>query len=242
MIPAAFQLVAASAFVAARTRAKHGPWPFVIAIGIVAVIIAIVSLVEARRRRVLAAFAERMGFSFRPSGAVPVDHDFAGYTPFGQGRSRRASNVITGTRNGVLFRLFDYRFSTGGGKRSHNHRYGVVAADVRLDFPRVTMRPEGLFDKMASLAGFDDVHSQDEAFSRRYHVKCDDPRRVHELFDPRMMEYLMSVPAAHWQLGPGLVLIVRRGRFSPEELERNVGMIEGFLERVPARLREELRR
>ena len=55
-----------------------------------------------------------------------------------------------------------------------------------------------------------------------------------------MMEYLLSLPAVHWQLGPGRVLIVRGGRYGPAELERNMGMVQGFLERVPAYVRQEL--
>jgi hypothetical protein len=237
---AACQIVVTFAFVAARSRADHGPWPIVIGIGIVVVIAVIASVFEARRRKALAAFARRVGFSFNPGGAVPFDHDFAGYTPFGQGSSRRASNVITGTRGGVRFRMFDYRYTTGSGKNRRTHHYGIVAADVPLAFPRMTMRPEGMFDKIASLAGFDDLNFESEAFSRRYHVKCDDRKRVYDLVHPRMMEYLLSLPAVHWQLGPGLVLIVRGGRYSPTDLEHNMQMIEGFVERVPAYVRQEL--
>jgi hypothetical protein len=55
------------------------------------------------------------------------------------------------------------------------------------------------------------------------------------------MEQLMSVPAVHWQFGRGQVLLIRNGRYSPDELERNMGMIEGFLQRVPAYVRDEMR-
>lgn len=241
MTVAACQFVVTSAFAAARSRTNHGPWPIVIGIGIVVVIAAIASVFEARRRKALGAFARRIGFSFNPGGAVPFDHDFAGYTPFGQGSSRRASNVITGTRDGVRFRMFDYRYTTGSGKNRRTHHYGIIAAGVRLTFPRMTMRPEGMFDKIASLAGFDDLNFESEAFSRRYHVKCEDRKRCYDLVHPQMMEYLLSVPAVHWQFGPGLILLIRNGRYGPDELERTIGMIEGFLERMPAYVREELR-
>lgn len=221
-------------------RHVRGPW-LIFVFAAIALAVAILSwLNESKRRKALAELARRIGFDFEPGAAAWSGDEFEGYTPFEQGHSRRASNVLSGARGGAQWELFDYQYTTGSGKNRSTHRYGIVLARVRLALPRLTMRPEGFLDKVAAMAGFDDINFESEAFSRRYHVKCADRQRCYDLIDPRMIEYLLSLPAVHWQLGPGLILIVRQGRFDPAEMQRTIAMIEGFLERVPAHVRHDL--
>lgn len=211
-----------------------GGWPILVVFVLVAVGVSVFGAVQSRRRRkALEAFARRINFSFTPDAADRVAEQFTGFPPFGHGRSRRVSNLLEGQRGGARWEMFDYRYTTGSGKNRRTHRYGVVAARVPLAFPRTTIRPEGVFDKIASLAGFDDLNFESEAFSRRYHVQSEDRRRVYDLVHPKMMEYLMSLPAMQWQLGPGLVLVARGGHYDPPELERVMGAVEGFLAHIP---------
>jgi len=215
---------------------SHSLWPvFIFGLIVVAAMIA-GAIAERRRRSELEAFARRLGLSFTPR-AWGGEGQFAGYTPFDVGRSRRSSNLIEGTHDGVRWTAFDYRYSTGSGKNRRTHHWGVVVARVGLSFPRAIIRPEGFLDSIASLAGFDDINFESEAFSRRYHVSASDRRRIYDLIDARMMEYLLSLPAAHWQLGPGVVMHARNGRFSPQEIEQRMGMIKGFLSRIPDHVR-----
>ena len=216
-------------------------WPIIAVFVLIAVGAMVFGSIRARRRRrALEAFARRAGLSFSPGDDHTLADQFGGFTPFGQGRSRRASNLVAGERRGVRWEAFDYRYTTGSGKNRRTHRYGAVAARVPLAFPRTTVRPEGVFDKVAALAGFDDINFESEAFSRRYHVKGEDRRRVYDLIHPGMMQYLMSLPAMHWQLGPGLVLVTRPGHYDAEEIERVMGSMEGFLSHIPDYVRAEL--
>jgi hypothetical protein len=218
---------------AARSRSL---WPAAI-FGLIVLAAWVAGVIAERRRRAdLEAFARRLRFAFTP-GAWGGERQFAGYTPFDTGRSRRSSNLIEGTRNGVRWEAFDYRYSTGSGKNRRTHHWGVVVARVGLSFPRAVIRPEGFLDSIASLAGFDDINFESEAFSRRYHVSASDRQRIYDVIDPRMMEYLLSEPAVHWQLGPGVVMHARNGRFSPVEIEQRMGMIDGFLSCVPGHVR-----
>jgi hypothetical protein len=218
---------------------SHSVWPFVVFAAVVVVAWIVGAVAERRRRTELEALAGRLGFSFRP-GAWGDAGEFAGYTPFDTGRSRRVSNRVEGTRGGVRWEVFDYRYTTGSGKNSRTHRWGVVVARVPLSLPRALLRPEGFLDSVASLAGFDDINFESEAFSRRYHVSGSDRQRIDGLIDARMMEYLLSLPAVHWQLGPGLVIHARQGRFTTGEMEQRMGMIDGFLWRIPEHVRADM--
>ena len=219
------------------------PWPFIIiAVLLVGGVAVAAAVFEQRRRKELEAFAGRVGMSFTPGDAGHVYSRLEDFTPFGQGSSRRASNLLRGRRGEVDWEFFDYRYTTGSGKNRRTHRYGIAVANVGLVFPRMTIRPEGMFDKIASLAGFDDLNFESEAFSRRYHVKGEDRRRVYELIHPRMMEYLLGVPPTHWQFGPGVILLIRGGHYNPAQIEHAIAVVEGFLARVPSFVRDDLRR
>jgi hypothetical protein len=102
------------------------------------------------------------------------------------------------------------------------------------------LRPENLFDKVVSMAGFDDINFESEAFSRRYHVSGANRKFVYDLVHPQMMEYLLSLPAMHWQLAPGVVMIVRPGAYGARELPNVTAAIEGLLARVPPFVRREV--
>src|SRR5688572_21118669 len=131
-------------------------WIFVIFIAIAIGVIVIALVAAAKRRKALAELAQRIGFTFE---ADADDGDaaaarYGGFDPFGRGRSRRASNLLRGRRGDVEFELFDYRFTTGSGKNKRTHRYGIVAAHVPMHFHQLRIRPEGIFDKLVSFAGF----------------------------------------------------------------------------------------
>jgi hypothetical protein len=215
----------------------------IILFAVVAVtVLALGWIFERRRRRELEAFARRTGMSFTPGDAGDFFEQYQGFTPFGQGSSRRSFNRVEGRRGEVDWEFFDYRYTTGSGKNRRTHHYGIAVAGVGLAFPRMTMRPEGVFDKIASLAGFDDLNFESEEFSRRYHVKGEDRRRIYDLVHPRMMEYFLSLPPSHWQLGPGLVVLIRGGHYDAAQMERAIAAVEGFLSRVPPYVRDDLAR
>jgi hypothetical protein len=217
------------------------PWPILILFAVVAVAVLVLgSIFERRRRRALAAFAGRAGMSFTPGDAGEIYLGYDGFTPFGQGRSRRASNHVQGRRGEVDWDFFDYRYTTGSGKNRRTHHYGIAAAKVGLMLPTMTLRPEGMFDKIASLAGFDDLNFESEEFSRRYHVKGEDRQRIYDLIHPKMMEYLLSLPASHWQLGPGLILQIHGGHYDPAQMAGVMEKVQGFLARIPSYVREDL--
>ena len=218
-------------------------WLILVAFIVIAIVAAVASHFAAQKRRKgLEEFARRMGLHFQPdvSDDFPYLFEALGLTPFGQGRSRRAYNLLHGQRGAVEWLLFDYQYTTGSGKNKRTVRYGVVAARVPFDFPRTVIRPEGIFDKVAAMAGFDDINFESEAFSRRYHVSGGNRKFAYDLVHPQMMEYLLSLPAMHWQLAPGVVMIIQGGRYDADHLPGLMAAVEGLLARVPEFVRREV--
>lgn len=206
----------------------------------VGIVIAIYSYLAAeKRRKELHELADSLGLSFRahPNGI----HDrYRAFTPLDRGHSRRSTNLIEGTRNGIRWEMFDFRYKTGSGKNQQTHHVGVVIATVPMVLPRLRMRPEGIFDKLAAAIGFDDINFESDEFSRRYHVSSCDRKLAYDLLHPQMIEYLLMLPRYDWQLAGPVILIWNSSRYRPSELPLVMSAIEGFVDRIPEYVREDL--
>ena len=217
-----------------------GPVLPVLIVGTIALIFAIFAfLAAAKRRKELLEFAHRIGFDFTPSpGSLHSQYSF--FDPFDRGHSRRSRNLLAGQRGRCNWQMFDYRYTTGSGKNKQTHHYGIAVARVSLDFPVMRVRPEGFFDKLASVVGFDDIDFESDAFSRLYHVKCENRRQAYDLIHPQMIEYLLTRKAYDWQFSGPWILIHERGKFSVTEMMDVMETVEGFVERVPEYVREDI--
>lgn len=212
------------------------PLIFCIVAGVIAVFAWIAS---EKRRKALAEFAFANGLEF--TGHPGDLHDrYSVFQPFSSGHSRKCSNLIHGRRGEIAWELFDFRYKTGSGKNQTTHHVGVVLAKVPLALPKLRMRPEGIFDKLAAVVGFDDIDFESAEFSRKYHVNSADRKLAYDLIHPRMIEYLLARPPCDWQFNGPIILIHRKSHYKPDELPPIMALIEGFIERIPAYLREDI--
>jgi hypothetical protein len=192
-----------------------------------------------KRRQEMQAFAENRNLRFSPE--IPDELNiFSGYHPFDDGHDRRVDNLITGLHDGVHFRIFDYEYVTGEGKNKTTHHAGVVVGLVPLTFPRMTLRAEGILDRLAAVVGLEDINFESDEFNRRYHITCDNRKRAYELIDPGMIDFLLSIQPRHWQLGPNIVMITRTGRYPTQELPIVMESITGFVKRIPEFVRQDI--
>lgn len=210
-----------------------GPAVILVSILLVAAAFAIARhLAAERRRKELADYAAHRGLDFTPEPGA-IYSDYMAFEPFDRGHSRRAKNLIRGRTGNVEWSMFDYRYVTGSGKNRRAHHYGIVSAKIPLLLPRLTIRPEGVFDKIAGAIGFDDIDFESDDFSRRYWVKASDRKAAFDVIHPRMIEYLLEVPARHWQIVGPTIVLARSGAYSTQELDTVAAMINGFVERLP---------
>lgn len=214
--------------------------PILYFIGLAVALVAIIwsFIAAAKRRQELSAFALLNGFSF---DADPGDiHDrYEGFTPFDRGHNRASSNRVHGRRGEIDWEMFDYKYVTGSGKNRQTHRHGIIVAQINLALPRVRIRPEGIFDKLASVVGFDDIDFESEEFSKRYYVSASDRKFAYDLIHPKMMEYLLVAPACDWQFGGRVIMMTRSGRYGADQLLGVMNTIEGFVGLIPQYVRQD---
>ncbi len=193
-----------------------------------------------RRRRLLATLASRIGFEFYNSAPGGTADRFEGFVPFGKGSNRRCTNYLNARRGEIKWELFDYHYATGSGDDRTRHDVGIVVAHVPLVLPRTRLRPEGVLDRLAKAAGFDDINFESEEFNRRYHVTCSDRKRAYDLIHPRMIEYLQSQPSRDWQFAGDVILLHREGVYAPGGMVDEMARIEELVALIPQYVRQDL--
>jgi hypothetical protein len=184
---------------------------------------------ERERREAMRAYAARMGMRFTEEDAS-LDERMAAFPPFQLGHSRRGLNlmqgdaVLGGVRMTVVAGDYQYKVTTSNGKSTQTVTYNMSFISVAPTLSigeDLTVREEGVLDKIGAFLGFDDIDFESSEF-----------------FDPRMMEYFLQSrpPRLHARGG---VLLFDRGtrRWDVAEFEAMRGWIDGFFARVPRHVR-----
>lgn len=208
----------------------------VVAIAIAAIVLA--AMAAKKRREDLANLAQRLGWRFSPDKDHDHDDEYAHFEVFRRGHSRYAYNTLTGDLElgGHRFAAkcgdFRYLVTSSNGKSTTTTTYRFSYLILHLPYrtvPDLLIRPEGLFDKLAGVFGFDDIDFESHEFSRKFHVKCADRRFAYDVVHPRMMEFLL-------EHGDRAIDIEKRrcclsdGRrcWSPEQFEGELRFLERF--------------
>ncbi len=200
--------------------------------------IALVGFVmSARRRKALEALAQQRGWQFSTTDPGDRVNSYLGYHPFGVGHGRRVLNVMQGTVELQAFEAFQYRYTTGAGKNQHTYVVSVAAAPMPIRAPGLSLQHENLGLKIFDALGGEDIDFEDDAFSRRYWVKCDDRKFAYDVIDPRMMEFLMDrADGWAWQWIGDRLVIHCNGSLSPERILQAVELLCGFVQHIPRHL------
>lgn len=122
-------------------------------------------------------------------------------------------NSISGTRRGRTVVFFDGEctrvFYAQNRRECHKViRFSVVAAGVDFESQPVVIRPERLVDKVAALAGYDDIDFDGlPEFSRKFYVNGPDRAFARRLVTPELARFLLgNVRCAVDFCGPWLML------------------------------------
>ncbi|MFO8012830.1 MAG: hypothetical protein R6X20_05925 [Phycisphaerae bacterium] len=201
----------------------------------VAAFIIIYSIIQGRqRRRTMALLAQKLGFAFYPKDPWNLPMWYTRLDLFNHGRSKRATNVMSGEVDGRTVVAFDYRYTTGSGKNSHTHHHQAVVFLLPIDAPAVRLRPESVFDRVASWVGWDDIDFESDEFSRRYHVASEDRRFAYDLFHARLIDYLLRCGTApHMETNGVFLLLYDKGHGEVQNFERLIMIGQTVVNMIP---------
>lgn len=180
---------------------------------------------EKKRREALQRVADELGFTFSPQ-APGLLAGFDGMHLFSQGHGKRLTNVLQGEANGLTVDVFDYAYTTGGGKNSHTHRQTVVCFHLPdRELPVFSLRPENVLHRIGTWFGYQDINFDDfPVFSKRYLLRGPDEPAIRGVFTPKVLTFYEGLTGVSTE-GAGRTLIFYRDnrRVQPEQ-------VRGFLE------------
>lgn len=174
-----------------------------------------------RRTEALANTAVEMGFRFDGETRTP----YLQTALFGKGHSRKFENVMSGERAGFVVSLFDYSFTTGGGKSQQTHTQTVANfSKDRVSLPYFELRPANILSRAWDAMAHKNIHFDAEPeFARRYVLQGALPDKVRELFTPSLISFLDRLDVHEkWHIeGVGSTLVIYRSdKTTPPEQMR----------------------
>jgi hypothetical protein len=225
----------------------------VILVVVVLIVFAAIGAAARERERLaaMAAWAAANGFGFTRDDPYNLDARFNGLADIGRGHARYAYEVLT--RNDPVptwlfryqYRTWETRTVTDSNGRSHTESYeqthyrSYLILELAAAFPKLFLRPETFFDKVAGFVGFEDINFESEQFSRKFFCKSDNREFAYAVIHPQMMEWLLNVTASgqrfEGQLGSGLFMSdITRLRETPQAKQAALSLATGFVNRIPS--------
>ena len=177
----------------------------------VAAVIGAAFYVEWKRRTALAALAASIGLPFSKDGPEPYFLENTGLEIFSLGRARKASNLIQTALPSGQLQVFDYRYTTGGGKSSQRHSFTLALIACKCEMPHFDLKPETFAYKFGELLGFKDIDLPAfPLFSDKYRLTGPDEAAVRMFFNPDRAAWFERNQGLHAQGAPGYGLLFKK--------------------------------
>lgn len=197
-----------------------------------------------KRREAMQKWSRSRGLRYNASKDYDMDSRFERFSCLQQGDDRYAYNIVRGDWEGRRFRGFDYHYSTTstdskGRRTTHHHHFSAVIIECDVPMKQLSIRREGLFDKLAGFFGWDDIDFESAAFSDEFKVNAKDRRWAYDVLHARTMEFLLQAPRFSLEFSRNHAIAWRNSRFDIEEYESAVEVVVGILDRLPDYVREQ---
>ncbi|MGW5363148.1 hypothetical protein [Actinopolymorpha pittospori] len=161
--------------------------------------------------------------------------------PFGQGRKRRATNILVGKYRGREIAAYDYEYQTesdnGKDRTTTTHRYAIWVVTLPSRLPGLEVRKEGIFGgRVAAAFGFGDLQLESEEFNRTFRVGTPDRRYATAMLHPRMMELLLARGrnGMSWRIAGDALLCWEEGKAEPDVIVPRLDVLADVVDLVPS--------
>jgi carbonic anhydrase len=151
---------------------------------------------EERRTASLTAAADRLGWGFRKDVAFDAVPGLDRFELFRLGHSKKLRNLMTSPPGATRAVLFEYAYTTGGGKSQATYRQTVFyATSDQLHLPVFSLRPENFFHRVAGAFGYQDIDLEARPeFSRMFLLRGEEEDGVREAFSEGVAEFFETRP------------------------------------------------
>lgn len=164
--------------------------------------------------------AARLGYQFDEKGADLLAR-LDGFPLLSLGRMRQVNNLLSTEVDRTAITLFDDSYLVGTGRNQRTHRQSLLLIESKqLDLPLFALHPEGLFHKLLSHLGQQDIDFEEQpGFSSAYSLRGPDEAQIRALFGSEALAFFAQRPGLYVE-GNGQRLLYYRAdkRVSPKEI------------------------
>lgn len=199
-----------------------------IAVPIIAGVLTVFGLViflsskfEKKRTEELQQVAEEMGLQFNATAQLRVQEAIGHLRLFNRGHGKKFKNMMFGEANNVELAIFDYRYTTGGGKNKQTHQQTVICfQSSKLSLPAFELRPENFLHKVGQAFGYQDIDFETHpVFSKQFILRGEDEAAIREFFTPLRLQFFESLLGVSVETSPERLIFYRaRKRAKPAEI------------------------
>jgi hypothetical protein len=180
---------------------------------------------ETKRRRDLAALARKLQLKFSPPNDFKLAERYSFLSWLRRGDVRYAYNVLRGVYSGNPVIVFDYHFSTPGGKSGYDYYWSAYVLEMKTNFPDVLISPETMESRLTEVLGGSDIAFESAHFSHEFRVRASNRKFAFDVCHPGMMEYLLANRDLTVEInGTGLALLFEDW-LCPEKVEFNLSRL-----------------
>lgn len=204
---------------------------------IVAVVAVVVTIYVQRKRHArLAQWATHRGWTYHRSLNSLAKR--WGSPPFNTGRSRKATEVMTGVFHGEQALSFAYQYTTGGGKNQTTHRFHVVVLHLPAVLPWLQLSPENFGTSVSKFFGGQDITFESQAFNDAWRVQGPEGQFPFDFIHPRMMERLLQPDAVgrNITIEGQDIYVWTSGRQDEKAIDFYLNLLLGIIQQVPRHL------
>ncbi|GAB3859854.1 hypothetical protein GCM10028801_21710 [Nocardioides maradonensis] len=191
---------------------------------------------EAERVEALRAWAAQREWAFRTEDAALVTRFRR--QPFARGSRRRAHNVVSGRAHGRSFTAFEYLYDTTstngeGQSTTDTHRFAVLAVHLGVPVPELAVGRSTTLQRLWGKLFGSDIALGDAEFDRDFAVRSESPELARDVLQPMVRDTLRRHPDIAWRFEGDSMLVVRRGRHTPTDIQERLDYASAVLAGVP---------
>lgn len=195
------------------------------AVGLIVFVNRIQKHIRQKRTEEMQGVAGELGMPFMEEADEELLAKLQTFKLFNTGHGRTMRNVMKAETDLANLAIFDYSFVTGHGKHQQHHFHTIVSMqsdDLRL--PSFQMRPEGFFDRVGSVLGFQDIDFDSHPeFSKSFLLKGEDEDSIRRFFDDDLLEMFERRKGISIESAPGIFIYLAGGK-------KASGEIRGFMD------------
>ena len=180
---------------------------------------------EEKRRKDLASLARKLQLQFSPTGDFKLAEKFAILGWLRRGDVRYAYNVFHGRHEGCPVTIFDYHFSTPGGKSGYDYYWSAFVVEMNANFPDLMISHESRESRLAEALGESHIAFESAEFSHTFRVRSPDKKYAYDVCNSKMMEYLLANKDLTIEIHGPAVAVLFEDWLRPEKVEFNLSRL-----------------